>query len=113
MQNMHFSRLRQVASQSPRHPPKHFKPKDLKKFAKCFFATRSLTHERVMSRATKISMYSLRLDLPLANKSPKTTRELTAVACDLDNPRPSCQNRATLFLKIFNFCKNKILSKNT
>ena len=36
MQNMHFSQLRQVASQSPRHPPKHFKPKDLKKFAKCF-----------------------------------------------------------------------------
>ena len=113
MQNMCFSWLRQVASQSPRHPPKHFKSKDLKKFAKCIFATRSLTHERVMSRAMKISMYSLWLDLPLANKSPKTTRELAAVACNLDDPWPSCQNRATLFLKIFNFCKNKILSKNT
>ena len=49
MQNMHFSRLRQVASQSPRHLLKHFKPKDLKKFAKCFFATGSLTPERITS----------------------------------------------------------------
>ena len=35
-QNTHFSRLIQVTNQSPRHPPKHFKPKVLKKFAKCF-----------------------------------------------------------------------------
>ena len=31
MQNTRFLRLIQVANQSPRHPPKHFKPKDLKK----------------------------------------------------------------------------------
>ena len=36
MQNTRCSRLIQVANQSPGHPPKHFKPKDLKKFAKCF-----------------------------------------------------------------------------
>ena len=35
-QNTHFSRLIEVTNQSPRHPPKHFKPKVLKKFAKCF-----------------------------------------------------------------------------
>ena len=36
MQNTLFSRLIQVASQSPVHLPKHFKPKDLKKFVRCF-----------------------------------------------------------------------------
>ena len=35
-QNTGFSRLKQVASKSLGSTPKHFKPKDLKKFAKCF-----------------------------------------------------------------------------
>ena len=60
---------------------------------------------------SKISVYPSRLDLSLANKSPKSTRELAAVACDLDDLRLSRQNRATLFLKFYSFCKNKVLSK--
>ena len=52
------------------------------------------------------------MDLSLANKSPKPTLELVAIACDLDDPQLSRQKRATLFLKFFSFCKNKILFKN-
>ena len=78
-----------------------------------FFAIESSTHEGVASWATRISVYPSRLDLSLANKLPKSTCELAAVACDLDDLRLSRQNRATLFLKIFSFCKNKVLSKNT
>ena len=111
MQNTRFSQLIQVASQSPGHPPKHFKPKDLKKFAKCFLRLEiSLTRE---SRAEPWNMYPSQLDLSLANKSPKPTRELATVACDLNDLRLSRQKRAILFLKFFSFCKNKILSKNT
>ena len=50
-------------------------------------------------------MYPLRLDLSLANKSPKLTRELAAKACDLDDLRLSHQNRATLFLNFSDFVK--------
>ena len=63
--------------------------------------TGSLTREGVTSGAAKISVYPLRLDLSLANKSPKPTRELVIVACDLDDPRLSRQNKAALFLEIF------------
>ena len=56
-------------------------------------------------------MYPSRLDLPLANKSPKSTRELTAVACDLNDPRLSHQNKATLFLKFSIFVKTKYFPK--
>ena len=44
-------------------------------------------------------MYPSRLDPSLANKSPKLTRELAAVAYDLDD----YQNKATLFFEIFQF----------
>ena len=78
-----------------------------------FFATGRSIREGVASWATKISMYPRRLDLSLANKSPKLTCELAAVACDVEDSRLSRQNRTTLFLTIFSFCKNKVLSKNT
>ena len=78
-----------------------------------FFATGRSIREGVASWAVKISVYPSRLDPSLVNKSPKITCERAAEACDLGNPRLSCQNRATLFLKFFSFCKNKILSKNT
>ena len=55
----------------------------------------------------KISVYPSRLDLSLMNKSPKPSHELAAIACDLDDPRLSHQNRATLFLKFFSFVKIK------
>ena len=44
-------------------------------------------------------------------KSTKTTRELAAIACDLDDPRLSRQNRATLFLKFLVFVKIKYFPK--
>ena len=59
----------------------------------------------------KISVYPSRLDLPLANKSPKPTYELATVACNLDDPRLSHQNRATLFLKFSVFVKTKYFPK--
>ena len=83
------------------------------KIFQLFFATGRSTRKGVASWATKISMYPSRLDLSLAIKLPKSIRELKSVACDLDDPWLSHQNRATLFLKIFSFCKNKVLSKNT
>ena len=64
-----------------------------------------------MSWAAKISVYPSQLDLSLANKSPKLTRELVAEACDLDDPRLSRQNRETLFLKFFSFVKTKYFLK--
>ena len=78
-----------------------------------FFMTRMSTCEGVASWAAKISVHPLQLDLSLVNKSPKSTLELAAVACDLDDPRLSRQNRTTLFFKFFSFCKNKLLSKDT
>ena len=56
-------------------------------------------------------MYPSRLDLPLKNKSPKSTCKLATVACDLDDPRLSRQNRATLFLKFLVFVKTKYFPK--
>ena len=76
-----------------------------------FFATGSLTRERVVSWATKISVYPLRLDLPLTNKSPKPTCELTIVACNLYDPRLSRQNKVTLFMKFSVFVKIKYFPK--
>ena len=108
-QNTRFSRLRQVARVTRQNTSSL---KIWKKFLS-IFATRSLTREGVASWATKISVYPSQLDLLLANKSPKPTRKLVAVSCDLDDLWLSCQNRATLFLKFFSFCKNKIFSKNT
>ena len=83
------------------------------KFSKCFLRLEGLPTKGVASWAAKISVYPSRLDPSLANKSPKSTCERAAEACDLGDPRLSHQNRATLFLKFFSFCKNKILSKNT
>ena len=59
----------------------------------------------------KISVYPSRLDLPFANKSPKLTRELAIVACDLTDPRLSRQNRETLFLKFSVFVRKKNFPK--
>ena len=87
--------------------------KRFEKICQVFFTTGSLTREWVASWAAKISVYPSWLDLPLTNKSPKTTRELAAMACNLDDPRLSRQNRTTIFSKFFRFRKNKILSKNT
>ena len=58
-------------------------------------------------------MYPSRLDLPFTNKPPKPTRELAIVACDLSDPRLSCQNRATLFLKFSVFVRTKYFPKTT
>ena len=70
-----------------------------------FFATGRSTR-------AKISVYPSRLNLSLANKSPKLTRELAAEACDLDDLRLSHQNKATLFLKFFSvFVKTKYFPK--
>ena len=63
-----------------------------------FFATGRSTR-------VKISVYPSQLDLSLANKSPKLTRELAAEAYNLDDPRLSHQNRATLFLNFSDFVK--------
>ena len=86
MQNMHFSRLRQVASQSPRHLLKHFKPKDLKKFAKCFSRLEVSLARELRAEPQKSLCTPLLLDLSLTNKLPKPTRELAIMACDLDDP---------------------------
>ena len=61
----------------------------------------------------KISVYPLRLDLPLANKLPKPTHENATMTCDLSDPQLSCQNRATLFLKFLVFVKTKYFPKTT
>ena len=45
------------------------------------------------------------------NNSPKPTRKFAAVACDLDDPRLSRQNRATLFLNFSVFVKTKYFPK--
>ena len=112
MQNMRFLRLIQVASQLPGSLAKTLQAKSFEKICQVFFVIGSFTREGVASWATKISVYPLRLDLPLANKSPKPTRELTTGACDLDDPRLSRQSRATLFLKFFLvFVKTKYFSK--
>ena len=47
------------------------------------------------------------------NKSPKPPRELAAIACDLDDPRLSHQNRATLFWKFSVFERAKYFPKTT
>ena len=56
-------------------------------------------------------MYPSRLDLPLVNKSPKPTRELANVACDLYALQLSRQNRVTLFLKFSVIVKTKYFPK--
>ena len=61
----------------------------------------------------KISVYPSRLDLPFVNKSPKLTRDLATVACDLTNPRLSCQNKTTLLLKFLDFEKIKYFPKTS
>ena len=76
-----------------------------------FFVTGWSTREGVASRAAKISMYPLRLDLSLTSKSPKLTRELAAKFRDLGDPRLSRQNRATLFLNFSVFVKTKYFPK--
>ena len=81
------------------------------KICKVFFVTGSFTREGVASWAAKIFVYPSRLDLPLTNKLPKPTRELVTVACDLDDPRLSRQNWATLFLKFSVFVKTKYFPK--
>ena len=110
--NTRFSRLKWVANKSSGLAAKTLKDKIVKNFLSVFRTGRS-TREGVVSWAAKISEYPSRLDLSLVNKSPKLTRELVVEACDLDDLRLSRQNRATLFLKFFSFCKNKIFSKNT
>ena len=96
MQNTRFSRLKQVARASRQNTERFTRQRGV-------FVTGRSTRQGVASWAVKFSVYPSRLDLLLVNKSPKPTCELTAVTCDLDNPRQSRQNRATLFLKIFNF----------
>ena len=83
-QNTHFSWLKWVANKSPGLAAKTLKNK---------IEIGRSTHEGVASWAAKIPVYPSRLDPALVNKSPKQGN--------------------TVFLKIFNFCKNKILSKNT
>ena len=112
MQNTLFLQLKWVANKSPGLAAKTLKDKIMKNFLSVFHVGRS-THEGVTSWVVKISVYPSRLDLSLSNKSPKLTRELAAEFHDLGDSRLSRQNRATLFLKFFSFCKNKILSKNT
>ena len=60
---------------------------------------------------SRLGFHDLRLNLSLANKSPKPTCELAVVACDLDDPRLSRQNRVTLFLKFSVFVKTKYFPK--
>ena len=94
-------------------PPKHSKTKLWKNFLSVFHDWKVyLWRSRELSCENLCVPFTTR-PLSLANKSPKLTRELAAKACDLDDPQLSQQNRATLFLKFFSFCKNKILSKNT
>ena len=70
-QNTRFLQLIQVANQSPRHPPKHFKPKDLKNLLSVFRDWKShsqgsyeLSHEN--------------LCVPLAN-GPFTREQVTKI----------------------------------
>ena len=112
VQNTRFSQLIQVANQSLGHPPKHFKPKDLKNLLSIFRDWKShsqgsyeLSHEN--------------LCVPLAN-GPFTREQVTKI----DSQARDCGMRLgwsttespkqgnTVF-EIFSFCKNKILSKNT
>ena len=94
-------------------PPKHSKSKLWKNFLSVF------RDWKVYPRGSrKLSRENLCVPLvtrPFTREQvAKPTRELTVVACDLDGPWLSRQNRATQFLKFFfSFCKNKILSKNT
>ena len=57
-------------------------------------------------------MYPSQLDLSLANKSPKLTRELAVEFRDLSYPRLSHQNRATLFLKFLDFEEQNTFQKH-
>ena len=84
------------------HPPKHFKPKVLKNFLSVFRDWKSYSRGSHKLSCENLCV-PLRLDLPLMNKSPKLTRELTTMACDLTYPRLSRQNKATLFFEIFRF----------
>ena len=113
MQNTRFSRLIQVASQLPGSLAKTLQAKSFEKICQVFFVIGSFTREGVASWATKISVYPLRLDLPLANKSPKSTRENAIVTCNLSDPRLSRQIRATLFLKFSVFVRTKYFTKTT
>ena len=108
MQNTRFLRLKQVAKASRQNT----QSQNCEKFSKCFSRLEGLSVRELRAEPRK-SMYLSRLDLLLANKSPKSTRKLVAKACALDDLRLSRQNRATLFLKFFSFCKNRILFKNT
>ena len=89
-------------------PPKHSKSKLRKKFLSVFRDWKVyLRGRRELSREN--------LCVPLAT-GPLTREQVAKInprACDLDDPRLSRQNRATLFSKFFNFCKNKVLFKNT
>ena len=112
-QNTRFSRLKWVANKLPGLAAKTLKDKIVKNFLSVFRdwkvyprESRELSHEN-------LCVPLVWLDLSLANKSPKLTRELAAEFRNLDDPQLSRQNRATLFLKFFSFYKNKILSKNT
>ena len=111
-QSTHFLRLKWVANKSPGLAAKTLKNKIVKNFLSVF-PTRRFTREGVASWAAKISMYPSRLDLLLVNKSPKLTCELATEFRDFGDLRLSRQNRVTMFLKFFSFCKKKILSRNT
>ena len=76
-----------------------------------FFATGRSTREWVASWAAKISEWISRLDLPLANKSPKLTSEDAAEARDLIYPRLSRQNRAKLYFWNFQIFPAKYFPK--
>ena len=75
-------------------PPKHSKSKLWKKFLSDFCDWKVYLWESHELSRENLSV-SLVTDLSLANKSPKPTRELAAVAYDLDDLRLSRQNRAT------------------
>ena len=107
---MRFSQLSQVACKLPGLAVRTLEWKLLKKFFKCFSRL-----EVPLARESWIeprkSVYPSRLDLPLANKSLKLTRELAIVACDLTYPRLSRQNRVTLFFEIFSFWRTNYFPK--
>ena len=77
-------------------PPKHSRTKIWKIFLSVFLDCK--VYSWVSRELSRENLY-----VPLASKSPKLTRELAAEACDLDDPRLSRQNRATLFFEIFQF----------
>ena len=114
-QNTRFSWLIQVTSRQG-HPPKHFKPKVLKKLAKCFLPLEiSLAREsRAKSRKSLCTLRDWTFHLRTSRQNPPVSSRLWhATWMTRDWVAKTGQHCFWIFFFFFFFCENKILSKNT